>query len=726
MPINREISAFVHGVENMVRDELINQDGASDAKNWISQDAKLQLIPGKLLIGSAGVAGSITGEIFGYKSDGTKVHYAKKGSKIQYVNGSTWTDVITGLTASADYSFTNYSSLAGTFTFAVGIDGIFKMHNANPGSYIALYDSAKNFKGKAFIDKGAMWLWDNPLGKTTLYRSKIDAQKVGTSFQYTVVTAEVLGSGDGANKVFTGTLAFKASGATRNAFSFQPYGQLTATKTITAITQALKGQITAAGHGYIAGDRILIEAVVGMTQLNGQFVTVDSVVDANNFLITTNTLGYTAYSSAGTAKKVELFTDTLLGTLTSQLGGTGTINYVTGAYSLTFNTAPLNSASDVLSNYIWEDSNINGVTDFTFSATRIAAEGILIKQDEGGDAILNVLIGSNGYYSIKSQSAYRLTVDTTDLVFTNNVYRKQLGIPSWRAAISTGQGIVFINTANPEKPEMTILTPNLAGDSLVPKVLFPSFKFANYLYDDCTIDTYDRYVIVACKTPTAANNDTLLLCNITAGTVDITGYAGRTFAGDGGLLYMGSSVTQSVYNLFSGFDDDGFAIDNFWKGKGENFAVKSRSLKYAPFGQSLKKYRKMRLKGSISPDQSYAVYISYDDSGYQLVGTVLGSGSYVDYQSPQSIGSNFIGSVQIGGDVLTNIYPYFVELRIKKMPKFRKRNVKFVALGIGYVSIEYQMDWDLTLYESKIPGRFRQKQNVSLNGATTNNANPAF
>jgi len=142
---------------------------------------------------------------------------------------------------------------------------------------------------------------------------------------------------------------------------------------------------------------------------------------------------------------------------------------------------------------------------------------------------------------------------------------------SFRGAVSTGGGIVFMNTANQEKPEMTILKKNLTGDAVIPEVLFPQFKFSNYLYDDCTIDTYERYILVACKTLEATNNDTILLCDVSNKTVDIISYAGRTFARSAGSLFMGSSVGQSVYQLFSGFDDDTFAISNFWTGKAETW-----------------------------------------------------------------------------------------------------------------------------------------------------------
>lgn len=623
---NQEIKAFIHGTENLLGDELINKDASSDALNFYNQDGKVILIPGKLLIGASGVAGKVTGEHFGYKVDGSKVHWRKIGTKIQYLNGSTWTDVITGLTSTADYSFANYSSLAGTFTFAGGADGIFKMHNAVPGSYTAMYDSTKNFKGKILIDKGRMILWDRAEDKTGLYGSYIDVQN---STVYTTVTGEVIAD------VASGTLAFKGGGAKRNCF------------------------------GVVITD-----------------------------------------TSSG-----EVFTDNYLGVLVGSLGNSGTINYITGAFTIT------GQSGAGTASYQWEDSNIHGITDFTKSSTRLAGEGFQFPQDDGGDPIMNVLVGFNGYYSMKGSSAYLLQIGPTDLATgtTNEVYRKQIGVSSYRGSLSTGQGIIFMNTSSPEKPEMTILQPNLAGDSLVPKVLFTQFKFANYLYDDCTIESYERYILVACKTLNATNNDTLLLCDLTNNTVNITNYGCRTLVNSNGLLYMGSSIVESVYQLFTGFDDDGYSINNYWIGKGETWDT-----------TNLKKYRKLRLKGNIGLNQSYGVYISYDDSGFQLVGTILGTGSYVDYSSPQTIGSNIIGNSQIGGDQIVSIYPYFAEIRLKKVPKFRKRTIKFVAQGIGYVSIEYQMDVNIDLYEQKIPSRFRQKQNVNLAGTTTNNANPEF
>lgn len=621
--MDKIIPLFKSGVHSLLDDEVIPLDAASSSSNWYTNTGRLKLIPGKELIGASGVAGNITGEIFGYKVNGTKVHWRKKGAVIQYLNGTTWTNVVTGLTSTADYSFANYSSLAGTFTYAFGADGIYKMHNAVPGSFNTMYSSTKNYKGKAIIDKGRAILWDRAEDKTGLYGSYIDRQD---STVYTTVAGEATTS-------LTGTLAFKAGGATRNCFGV----------TIT---------ITASG---------------------------------------------------------EVYTDAYLGTLAGSLGGTGTINYITGAYTLS-------NPGVGTAGYRWEDSNVKGVTDFTHTATRVAGEGFQFPQDEGGDAILSVLVGIDGnYYSMKKQSVYSLAIDADDLGATNEVYRRELGIPSYRAATSMQLGIVFMDTSKYELPQLTLLEKNPIGGQIIPKVLFTHFKFANYLYDDCTVSTYDRYILVACKTLNATYNDTILLCDVENKTVDITSYAGRTFAKDAGDIYMGSSITENVYKLFSGFDDDGSMIDNFWTGRGETWD-----------SENLKKHRYIRLQGNIASTQSYEVYINYDNSGAQLVGTVVGSSSYVDYASPQTIGSNIVGTAPVGGDITAVTYPYFMQINLKKVPKFRKRQITYKALGIGYVDISTHMDFGIQAYEGKIPSRFRLKQNVSNDGLTTNLDNPQY
>lgn len=628
------ISAFTKGTWNLADDENIPKDAAQSSTNWLTRNGSLELANGRILVGDEGTGGKISGLHFGYKVDGTKVLYRKISTKIQYLNGSTWTDCVTGLTANADYTFNNYSSLAGAFTFATGVDGIFKFVNAFPTNAMNMTSSV-NFKGWSLIDKGRMLLWNRPEDKTGLYGSYIDRQRVTVT--YTAVTNEVLASGNGTLKTFTGTLAFKAAGATRNCFGV----------TVTDTT--------------------------------------------------------------------ETFTDNYLGVLTGSLGGTGTINYVTGAYSVTFNSAPASASNNIKANYTWEDSNAKGITDFRYSSTRVASEGFQFPQDIGGDAIMNVLLGLDGvYYSIKSNSAYSLKLPEDDVSASateNNVYRRDLGLPFFRAATSTKNGIVFMNTANPSSPELTILKRNEIGTDTEPYTMFPHFDFSQFDYSDCDIDSYDAYIIVSCKKNGSDFNDVILFCDYTMQTVDVINYSSRMSAKNGDDLFVGSSISENVYQILNGFDDDGQIIENEWISKGEQYEALG-------IQESLKKIKKFRIKGYIDPDQKIEVYCSFDDDDFSLIGTIVGDGSYVDYSSPESIGNNLIGDKQVGGEVTDTIYPFFAELNVKS-PKFRKRTVKLKTIGIGYASVSYFMDRDILIFERRIPKRFRTKQNVSLEGTET-------
>jgi len=83
---------------------------------------------------------------------------------------------------------------------------------------------------------------------------------------------------------------------------------------ITGVTQADPGVITIAGHGLSTYDKIYIDSVVGMTELNGNFYWVKKI-DANSFSLTDelgndiDTSGFTAWSSAGSVYLIHgLFT----------------------------------------------------------------------------------------------------------------------------------------------------------------------------------------------------------------------------------------------------------------------------------------------------------------------------------------------------------------------------------------------------------------------------------
>ena len=77
-------------------------------------------------------------------------------------------------------------------------------------------------------------------------------------------------------------------------------------KTITAITRANPGVVTAVAHGFSTGNRIAFSSVVGMTQVNGNVYTI-TVIDEDTFSIV-DTSSFTAYSSAGTASLISTLT----------------------------------------------------------------------------------------------------------------------------------------------------------------------------------------------------------------------------------------------------------------------------------------------------------------------------------------------------------------------------------------------------------------------------------
>lgn len=621
----QNIKAFTSGTHNLVNDELIPKDAATESLGWLTKDGRIELMYGRQAQGAEGTAGRNYGEHTGFKTDGTSVRFRKVDTTVQYFDGTAWQDTITGLTAS-DVYFTNYASLAGNFVYVTSPDdGIYKIVTANPGDYSDMNDTVQNFKGYGVIDKGRMILWGRTDDPSGLYGSWIDAQDSGV---YTTVSAEAIGASGSTN--YTGTLAFRAGNETRTCFGV----------TFTDGTQTITIDFTGNGSG----------------------------------------------------------------------DGTGTVNFTTGAYDVTFDSATTGS---VTSDYQWEDSNQEGVTDFTKSATRLAGEGFVLRQDVGGDAIKVVIPFDGSYFSFKENSVYKLTIDATDTNPVNEIVRTNIGVDTLRAAVGTGVGIVYMNTGNPSRPMMNILKRNVTGDNFNVEDLFPHFKFQNYEYDDVMLQTWDKFVVVACKEDTAENNR-LLMCDMREDTVDVAPYGIRTSAKDDGVLYGGDPLSKTTYELFTGFDDMSQVISNKWESAGDTYGL-----------TDLKKTKKFRFRGQIAPDQSVKVFVSLDNGDYAHVGTILGSGDYVDYNSTYAIGTTYVGQDTIGGGDTSTVYEFLIELKIR-LSKFRKRKIKFVAQGYGYCNLQSIADFDIWLYNQKIPKAYRTKQNVSLDGLTTDLDEPEF
>lgn len=84
---------------------------------------------------------------------------------------------------------------------------------------------------------------------------------------------------------------------------------------------------------------------------------------------------------------VETFTDNGSGTLTGSAGGSGTVNYTTGEYSITFNVAPLNTVS-ITASYYYNSENNSQVpeVELTLTMSEVRAQTRKLKAQWSAEA----------------------------------------------------------------------------------------------------------------------------------------------------------------------------------------------------------------------------------------------------------------------------------------------------------------------------------------------------
>lgn len=142
-----------------------------------------------------------------------------------------------------------------------------------------------------------------------------------------------------------------------------------ATKAITGATQASPGVLHIAAHGYSVGDWIFIENMGGMTEFNGLTWIVNTVPDANHvtvkdlFGVVVNSMGFTAYTSGGTAERIY--------TIPSPYAAVDLpyLKFTQSADTMSF--ACVNQVTDT--DYPPYDLQRNGATNWTFTEVTFAA-----------------------------------------------------------------------------------------------------------------------------------------------------------------------------------------------------------------------------------------------------------------------------------------------------------------------------------------------------------------
>lgn len=385
----------------------------------------------------------------------------------------------------------------------------------------------------------------------------------------------------------------------------------------------------------------------------------------------------------------ETYTDDYCGNLTGSLGGTGTINYMTGAYTLS-------NAGAGTCTYQWENSTVHGIADFTKSATRLAGEGFVFRQDDGGP-LLAVASYGDVDYCLHKFKPWALTLTATDTGATNLPYRENIGIPSVRAVLATGSGVYFVNTADESKPIFSRLTLAQGSTSVEPQIVSNNKNLENYTFDDCEMGEWNEYIVFTGKIAGAAANNRMFLYNKTWKSIDIVDYFGNVLVNDTGTLLCGESISNNVVTLFSGYDDDDALIDNHWIGNIDNLDIKR-----------LKKNRKLRVRGLIQTGQNYKIYASKDNGAFTQIGAIDGNGTYVDRSQSVAVGALTIGSTEVGGgsDDTIIAYNYVREFTVN-LDKFEDVRVEIVAEGIGYVSISEITYQDIRLRSARVPLKYR-------------------
>lgn len=599
--------------------------------NWIftgskSKDGvdKMELRRGYRILGTDAGAGKVTGLRVIPRSDGTETLYKTMTRSLLYYDTDTedWVEVGTNIfpagASGEDMSIEPYESLAGAAGYISSPNSsIYKIMPASPDNYIDLVSTS--FRGKIRINNNRTILWDRrgtnkQQDKTGFYGSKLDKDSYA---DYTTVTAEVLDSGDGLDKTFNGTLAFKAAGAKRSCF---------------AVT----------------------------------------ITDG-----------------------VETFVDDYNGGLIGSAGGTGTINYITGAWSVEFNAVPASAVDNITATYQWEDPTSGGIADFAFSATRVAGEGFYIPHGEGAGDAMSSEFFDGSYYLFHEKKAWKLTISATDNDASNLPYRQRVGVPNHRATAGVGEGIYYVDTSE-EKAEdviVRILELERLSGSVIPNDVSPLLLFEDYRFDTAVLKEWGDFIVLCCRTSDATENNRMFLWDRNLGVwsppQDLQAYALEVY---NGALVGGDSTTKNVYELFSGFDDDEGNIPNFAEMELTDLGIDGE-----------KKTKRLVIEGEIQQDQQLKVYASYDHGDFVEIATVDGDGDYVDIGSDIAIGQVTLGQKSIGaGDVATANH-YKMETRIST-DKYNQIQLRFEAAALGYVSVY--------LYQLK-DNRLKSRKSVS-------------
>lgn len=308
-------------------------------------------------------------------------------------------------------------------------------------------------------------------------------------------------------------------------------------------------------------------------------------------------------------------------------------------------------------------------------------------------------------YCLHESKTWALTLSSDDTAATNLDYRDRVGIPNFRAYIETGDGVYYMDDTDENDPHIRLLSFDMGGSEVIPKSVSKRLKYNNervgfsfegYSFDQGAMIEWGDYIVFACRTNDSDVNNRVFTYNKQTGAIDEHDYYVNCFDIYNGSLIAGDSISGNVTVLFNGSDDDGSEVSNYWEGKLTDLTT-----------NRLKKQKKIVIQGEIGKEQSIKVSCAVDRGSFVEIGTIEGSGSYVDVTSSVLVGSQLVGSGTIGGDSSgVEAYNYVREF---SMPTgtFELIMLRFEAIGLGYASVSTIEHKDLREKWARVASKYR-------------------
>jgi len=335
----------------------------------------------------------------------------------------------------------------------------------------------------------------------------------------------------------------------------------------------------------------------------------------------------------------------------------------------------------------------------------------------GGD--FQNLASLNGKeYGLHKKATWAVEISVDDLDVTNIIFRNKVGIPNWRAMCETADGIYYIDDTDEIDPHFRILTLDTSSTEVIPRSVSKQFKINDvrvgvdlsaYSFDQAATVEFGDFILFACRTKISAHNNRVFVYNKTSKATNILDYFVSNFAIYEGTLVAGDSITDNVYTLFSGTDDNQSLIDNFYEGSIDNLGY-----------EGLKRTVEITMEGDIGPEQAIKVSLSTDrspfvevrskDNSISNVHAIEGNGEYVDKTQRVAIGSLTLGRGELGGggDGL-EAYHYKRTFRIS-LDKFQVVTFRVEATKLGYASVsEFTYD-DVRVKWNRVPNKYRNSR----------------